>query len=52
MKTPAAVIDAGSTELELRELEVELVAGDSAAVKGPPPETKIPHPMPHIHEHP
>ncbi|MCX4095591.1 hypothetical protein [Nocardia sp. alder85J] len=30
---------------------VELVAGDPGAVQGPPPGTKIPHPVPHIHEH-
>lgn len=30
---------------------VELVAGDPDEVQSPPPGTKIPHPVPHIHEH-
>lgn len=30
---------------------VELVSGDPDAVQSPPPGTKIPHPVPYIHEH-
>ncbi|RMI28776.1 VOC family protein [Nocardia stercoris] len=30
---------------------VELVAGDPNAAQSPPLGTKIPHPVPHIHEH-
>ncbi|MFC8386582.1 VOC family protein [Nocardia sp. NPDC057272] len=30
---------------------VELVSGDPNAVQSPPPGTKIPHPVPYIHDH-